>query len=690
MRECFVTKGVEPSPMSVGRNELCPCGSGKKYKKCCGVVTPIDELRSLREQRLRKEYTMWIEKLRRFVGVQATDADVAQARAQIAQEVGLPEETLLSPEWAAHFYNWFVFDRKPVGGSLLDQFLAQDGRKMEAELQEGFRNLSFALYVLEEIHDDHVTVRELLGEGRREVVDVKGVTPQPGQIIAGRLLSLGQRDLLFSGSMFLPAQLQPALIDLAQNSGGLTAPDLYRFVLQSGSTETERQATGLLRRMYKQPFSRSEIRERLEANPSFTLKKQDVADELWVYTTAKQEFLLHSLGNALLELHEVAGELHLQEEVLVIEAFAPQADEIADALYCSELVEEQPIQVLSSTNARLSKGTIFITSEPALPPKLLQWAVQTYFAEKWLTSEQPELGGMEPILVAASEHGEFKQQLELVVTQMEKENQVGQGAGRYMRLDMLRPRLALPNSTLNIENLLSRPLIEGLPESVYTVQPQLLGDIADFVRDMTEGKSEATVKKYDEVMNLFRTFVRSAFGPRFDWAQLRPEEMAYFLTHDCVKRSETISKTFAANLLSVLTAFFKWLDKRYQTILSAAMQTLLSELKETLPEAFRMRQLLQKEALGNLYDAARKPREVAENVWVVSAKQESGWSVKQKGGAELVLKLESAVEDTLAANWSLFAVIGQAADGVWYLYGTPELYPPVVSKLLGADITVLA
>ncbi|RUA06410.1 MAG: hypothetical protein DSY38_04320, partial [Fusobacteria bacterium] len=22
----------------VGRNDLCPCGSGKKYKKCCGRV----------------------------------------------------------------------------------------------------------------------------------------------------------------------------------------------------------------------------------------------------------------------------------------------------------------------------------------------------------------------------------------------------------------------------------------------------------------------------------------------------------------------------------------------------------------------------------------------------------------------------------------------------------------------------
>jgi preprotein translocase subunit SecA len=24
----------------VGRNALCPCGSGKKFKKCCGLDTP--------------------------------------------------------------------------------------------------------------------------------------------------------------------------------------------------------------------------------------------------------------------------------------------------------------------------------------------------------------------------------------------------------------------------------------------------------------------------------------------------------------------------------------------------------------------------------------------------------------------------------------------------------------------------
>ena len=28
---------VNPEPKTTGRNEQCPCGSGKKYKKCCAI-----------------------------------------------------------------------------------------------------------------------------------------------------------------------------------------------------------------------------------------------------------------------------------------------------------------------------------------------------------------------------------------------------------------------------------------------------------------------------------------------------------------------------------------------------------------------------------------------------------------------------------------------------------------------------
>ncbi|MBR6530302.1 MAG: SEC-C domain-containing protein, partial [Clostridia bacterium] len=31
-------KPVRTSSAKVGRNDPCPCGSGKKYKKCCGAA----------------------------------------------------------------------------------------------------------------------------------------------------------------------------------------------------------------------------------------------------------------------------------------------------------------------------------------------------------------------------------------------------------------------------------------------------------------------------------------------------------------------------------------------------------------------------------------------------------------------------------------------------------------------------
>ena len=34
-----IDEPAAPAPAGAGRNEACPCGSGKKYKKCCGAPT---------------------------------------------------------------------------------------------------------------------------------------------------------------------------------------------------------------------------------------------------------------------------------------------------------------------------------------------------------------------------------------------------------------------------------------------------------------------------------------------------------------------------------------------------------------------------------------------------------------------------------------------------------------------------
>ncbi|MFY0545740.1 SEC-C metal-binding domain-containing protein [Brevibacillus sp. H7] len=686
--------------MSVGRNELCPCGSGKKYKKCCGVVTPITELRSRHEQKLRKEYAAWIERLNNFVGTHVSNEAVNEARDRFAREIGLSEESVLRPEWTTHFFNWYVIDVRTNGDSLLDSFLKQQGRKMEADLRRAFSQLYVGMYEIVQVEKEVYTVRQLPTGEPRYILRTAGVEAQAGQIIVGRLLNLGLRDMLFSGSIFLQPHVKPALLEWLEDhpevGEAAAAPDkrtyttdLYRFIVELGDSTGNTQGDGMVRRIYRD-VDLSRLSQTIESHRAFELKKRDGGREIWVYATRKEEHLFPALKDALLELHEVLAEVIVHPDSVVwVEGFPPILDEVTALLQLSDASEQQPIQQLTSTGTRLTKGTLFITSEPTLPPKVLQWAVQTYFTEKWLVTPHDQLDGLAPTLVAASDNPEWREKLLGLIQQLENDSKLGQGLARFMRISILRPRLSLPNEELHISNLLERPMIEGLPESVYTVHPERLADITRFVQEMTEGKSEATVKKYDEVMNCFRSFVRGAFGPSFTWDQLRREDLAYFLVHDIFTRVDTATKTLAANLLSVLLAFFKWLDKQYGMELTGRMQPLFSEWKESLPEAYRLRTVLEKEAHQQLASADSAPQRVMEEPLVLVERNGSGWVAKRRTKETVVLQLGVEAAQMIEPDWIITGLIGQVSDGTWRFYGTPELYPPVVAQMLGVELSVL-
>lgn len=692
------TKG-EPPPMSVGRNELCPCGSGKKYKKCCGVVTPITQLRSIHEQKLRKEYAVWIERLNNFVGGQLSNEMLNKAREVFADQVGLQKEEVLRAEWMTHFINWYILDVQTNGTTLLESFIKQHGRKMEQDLRRAFMQLSLGVYEVEQMDDEVLTVRDLATGEKIYLLTLASLEVEQGQIIAGRLFNLGLRDLLFPGSLILQRRLKPAILQWLDKYPQLASAktdqslrtyttDLYRLIVQTGEKTVQAAGDGLIRRVYRE-LPLSGLRQAMEANGSFELKKQADHNQIWVYSIRKEEHLFPALNNTLLELHEVSAELIIENETVLVEGFAASVEEVAQALQLPQANEEMAIQRLTSTGAKLTRGTLFITSEPSIPPKILQWAVQTFFAEKWLLTPHDALTGLAPTLVAASADEQLRRSLVDLVERIEHEAKLGQGLARFMRIDLLRPRLALPNNQKHIANLLQRPLIEGLPESVYTVQPERLAQLAQFVQESTEGKSEATVKKYDEVMNLFRSFVRSAFGPSFEWNALRSEELAYFLVHDVLARVDSSTKTLAANLLSVLAAYFKWLDKHANTSLAKKMQPLLGDLKDQLPEAYRIKQLLEKEAYQNLFNPAMSPKQAVEEPLLLLQKQADGWLCRRENGEEILLLMDCGISSSLAPDWILSGLIGHTGENRWRLYGTPEIYPPAVAHMLGVELSAL-
>lgn len=688
--------------MSVGRNELCPCGSGKKYKKCCGIVTPITQLQGSREQKLRQEYMHWIERFNRYISAQLTKKEMDHARKLFAASTGLTLEETENQLWDVHFLNWFVFDVVRGKTSLIQDFIKQYGKRMERSMQQGFLDMSLRVYEIDQVEEDTLIAHDLLTGAEHKIVGGQVFDPRSGQLLMGRLLPMGGRDLLFSGSLILQAGLkQPLLewfsqLDTASPEGeeaelSSTSLKLYQFVLQNETNRHHAQAKGqyrLVRRVYV-PQEMEELRNRLEKQPSFELKKRNATEEIWVFSARKEEFLFRSLNNALLELHEVLGEIVIVQDQILLESFDDQVEEIEGLLQLSQHASEEEITKLTSTGSKLSRGTIFITSQPPLPQKVLHWAVQTYFAEKWLVTPHPQIHNLPPVLAAASNQPELREQVERLVAKMEDEAQLGVGAARFMRVEMLRPNLALPTESVHIQNLLQRPLVQGSPDSSYTVQPKQLDDIALFVSEVTDGKSDATVKKYDEAMNLFRSFVRSAFGPEFTWERLRREDVAYFLVHDVTERSDSLTKTLATNLLSVLSAFFKWIDKQYTSNVSSTIQPLLGDMKEDLQEVYKTLTTLAREASQNLHDRTLAPQKVEETHLLLLEKQDQGWLVRTPDGQNLVLTIGEEVDHALDPDWMVAGLIGQTDTGSWHLYGAPKVYPPAISTLLGVSMSVL-
>jgi hypothetical protein len=87
-----------------GRNDPCPCGSGKKYKRCCGSTSrPADVSAERDHGRLVEEVTGWAE--REFPG---------ELRAALLEFLGERREiTEHEQNWAAA---WFLHDRELPGG----------------------------------------------------------------------------------------------------------------------------------------------------------------------------------------------------------------------------------------------------------------------------------------------------------------------------------------------------------------------------------------------------------------------------------------------------------------------------------------------------------------------------------------------------------------------------------------------
>jgi hypothetical protein len=240
-------------PMSVGRNDPCPCGSGRKYKKCC-LQAAADSGDALYD-RLRNCEGAVVDKLMRFARRAYGATALAEAAAEFRQDPPGAEE---DPDPAV-FIPWFVFDwvpavRGPVRGatataapSLMDAYLREEGRSlsdMERTFIEAVRKEPFSFHeILEADAGNGVRARDILREVECRVTERSASgSLQRGDVVYARVAALSGVSIFEGiGSVVLRPSAKAEILELRRS---------LRDRAGTISTETLREASRALRETY--------------------------------------------------------------------------------------------------------------------------------------------------------------------------------------------------------------------------------------------------------------------------------------------------------------------------------------------------------------------------------------------------------------------------------------------------------
>src|SRR6188472_3292820 len=138
---------------STGRNDPCPCGSGRKYKQCCG--NGDDRRQSVAASRTRDSA---LAKLLTFAFHSAFDSDHAVAEVlfwgNLIRDASDPDfEWVLDSEDATIKYNtWFLLDwEAEESDTVIDLFLDEGEAKLTAAERDYLERLSQAALRLYEV-----------------------------------------------------------------------------------------------------------------------------------------------------------------------------------------------------------------------------------------------------------------------------------------------------------------------------------------------------------------------------------------------------------------------------------------------------------------------------------------------------------------------------------------------------------
>ncbi|GAB4336569.1 MAG: hypothetical protein Kow0099_09550 [Candidatus Abyssubacteria bacterium] len=201
---------------SVGRNEPCPCGSGKKYKKCCMPKETAVDLQELR--RSRAEESLRGEILKFTTGGRFKDEMEGAFQKYHNGKVAVGLLLNQDPIENIRFLDWFIHEHRhsKENKRIIDLFAEQRAKHLDEDqkkLLEEWRASRLGAFEVVSTEGGVLELKDLFGEETCSIKDPSATEElNPGEAVVVRVTSSwGTREMAGVPIKLSPEQKQKFL-----------------------------------------------------------------------------------------------------------------------------------------------------------------------------------------------------------------------------------------------------------------------------------------------------------------------------------------------------------------------------------------------------------------------------------------------------------------------------------------------
>ncbi len=257
---------------NIGRNDPCPCGSGKKYKKCCLAETKVVSTEEFHYQRLSEAYNRGFDKIAQYGARLLDPGGMDRAMAEYWMAIGwdvVPEDEDFHRQMPL-FTPWMIFNWpiKPVGSSkeigglegktIAEIYMQDHGPRMdslERRVAEASNRVPYRFFeVLQVDPEKRIYLRDVLTGSDHTVQERSGSQyVHPGDILFGRVVAVDQVKMFIGLAPYvIPPAFKVELIEL-RNRLKAGKPEITEADIEVGEVEIRRVYLETDYHLYRSP-----------------------------------------------------------------------------------------------------------------------------------------------------------------------------------------------------------------------------------------------------------------------------------------------------------------------------------------------------------------------------------------------------------------------------------------------------